>query len=133
MYPGAINLLNQDEIFWQRLIFLDMHSVPYYLTYQDRVRKIDWIPIDSPNFSSEDLVIKLCNFYNVKIDLSYQRKNLSDSTQQEICQTIEKLTGKGSAEMYLCLEPDMFLYADVCTGIAPYADSWESITWLKQK
>jgi len=131
MYPGTEKLLDQDSIFWKKLTSIDMHSVSYHLTYHDYVRKIDWIPIDSPHYKSEELVIKLCQFYKIDLNLSYNKKNTSSNAQKLIRQKIKDLTGDGSAELYLALEKDMFLYHDVCNSISPDSNVWDEISWLK--
>lgn len=131
MYPKTECLLDQPSIFWQKLACLDLHSVPYHLTYHGYVRKIDWIPIDNPNYTSEELVIKLCRYHNIDLRLSEQKKHVADEKKKSICQTISALTGNGSGELYLSLELDQYLYHEVTLKVDYQKDTWDLITWLR--
>jgi len=132
MYPETVSLLDQGERFWKNLLYLDIHSVPYHYTYHQYTRSIDWIPIDQ-NYPSEDLVIKLCQSHDIDINLLYNKLHESTVNKLEIYKKIINLTGNGSAELYLGIEPDMFLYNDVCARINPTGATWNEISWLKNQ
>ena len=131
MYPLTECLLDQPSIFLKKLAYLDFHSAPYHITYHGYERKIDWIPIDNPNFTSEELVLKLCHYYNIDLQLSRQKKHLADEKKSNIFKTISSLTGDGSGELHLSLAPDQHLYHDVNRKIEHWQDTWNRITWLK--
>jgi hypothetical protein len=130
MYPQHASLLNQHPDLFKSLLYLDPHSLPYWLTFHSIVRKIDWIPIDQ-NYKSEDLVIKLCESHDIDIKLSYNKVHTSSQEKNTMYEKILEATGNGSAALYLGLEPDMFLYNDIIMSISPREQSWEKITWLK--
>ena len=71
--------------FWAELPWLGLHSVPTSIKFGEYASKINWIPIDALDVTSEDLVKQLLFSHNIEItwyDNLYKRE--SDSYHVEI-------------------------------------------------
>jgi len=77
-------------------------------------------------------VYKLCEHYATPIELSANKIHTSSPEQKLLYGKIVTMTGKGSAELFLGLEPDMYLYSDVCRKIDPHGKNWTEISWLSE-
>lgn len=129
-------LLNQDSLFWGGVLYLDMHSVPYTLSYGKYCEEIDWIPLDlfgQPPDTSEKMLVSLLKKYNLEYQLPTERYHSSNTEKLEIYNIIKEKTGNGNFAMHLGLEDDINLYHRVCVGVRPWlaeSSSWDQVSWL---
>jgi len=130
MIPDLQGLLEITEI-WPKISYLDFHSTPYSLCYKNLCHKIDWIPIDHPEFKSEDLVKILLSDNNISLDWSTNDFHRSTDDKKEIYNKIKVLSGQCSGEVYMSLEDDIILYDNVCRSIQFYEKTWNDISWLR--
>ena len=129
MNPDFQNLLEIKEI-WPKISYLDFHSVPYSVCYKNLCDKIDWIPIDHPEFKSEVLVDILLSDNNISLDWSTNNFHQSTDLKKEIYSKIKVLSGQCSGEVYMSFEDDIILYDNVCRSMRFYEKKWKDISWL---
>ena len=124
-------LTNTNEKFWSNILYLDIHSLPYTLSYKDYLDKIDWIPIDQ-SYSCEDLFEKLMHDYGISINYkgAARWKKSSSLEQLEIYNTIKQLGGICSAHTFNIIEENNRFYTRVIENIQ-HKDSWEKCSWLQ--
>ena len=130
-------LLDCDFIFWGGVLYLDMHAVPYSISYGKYVDKIDWIPIDLNHQagSANNLLAVLLSNYNLQYEFPEFKEHESSQEKLKIYEMIKEKTKNGNFAMHLGLENDIELYHDVCTNIKPwliYNNIWKDISWLSQ-
>lgn len=130
MYPTHRALLEITEI-WPKISYFDYHSMPYSVSYKDYCGQIDWIPIDHPEFKSQDLVKILLRDNGVKFDWAVSDPHQSSDHKQQIYNKIKELSGTLSGEVFISLEQDLILYDNVCRSIQFCNKTWNSISWLK--
>ena len=125
------HLLGQNSDFWSMLLYLDLHSMPYTLSYGDFVNKIDWIPIDQ-TYSSDSLLEKLLNDYNITLNftnaLTFKRE--SSASKLKLYETIKQLSDPCSAETFILVNNDMILYEKVLANINVDGKTWKECSWL---
>ena len=124
------DLLEVTE-FWPMVSYLDFHSMPYTMTYKNFCNKIDWIPIDHPEFKSEHLVEILLRDNNISLDWSFTESHRSTDRKKEVYNKIKSLSGQCSGAVHISLEEDIKLYNSVCRSIQFYKKTWNEISWLK--
>ena len=105
--------------------------MPYTLTYKNFCDRIDWIPIDHPDFKSEDLVKIMLADKNVSLDWVTVKSNKSPDDKLEIYNQIKKFNSLASWEIYHVFEEDQILYDEVCRSIRFHEKTWNAISWLK--
>lgn len=125
----SLQALLENPEFWYRTSFLDYHSMPYTLTYRNFCDRIDWIPIDHPEFKSEDLVKIMLDDKNISLDWSTVKSNKSPEDKLEIYNKIKKFDSNW--EVYHIFEEDQILYDRVCCSIQFHEKTWNDISWLK--
>jgi len=116
---------------WPKISYLDFHSMPYSIIYKDFYNQIDWIPVDHPEFKSQDLVKILLRDNNVSLDWMCIDLHRSSEHKQEIYNKIKELSGTLSGEVLVSLEQDQILYDKVCRSIQYHEKTWNAISWLK--
>jgi hypothetical protein len=125
----SLQPLLENPDFWYRTSFLDYHSMPYTLTYRNFCDRIDWIPIDHPDFKSEDLVKIMLDDKNILIDWATVKSNKSLDDKIEIYNKIKKFDNNW--EVHHIFEEDQILYDKVCRSIQFHEKTWDNISWLK--
>ena len=132
-----LDLLQFDKIFWGGVLYLDMHAIPYNISYGKYIDKIDWIPIDCKNFD-KDIAVTMLKSLLAKYELHYEfplaKEHESSEDKLKIYQLIKEKTSNGNYAIHIGLESDINLYHRVCTKISPWlltTDPWPSISWLK--
>jgi hypothetical protein len=132
------DLLTQDSLFWGGTLYMDMHSVPYTLSYGNHCEQIDWIPLDSfgqPPDLSETMLCALLQHYGLNYELPSGREHVSNSAKIAIYDTIKQKTGNGNFAIHLGLSEDIDLYHRVCSGIRPWLitqEPWTAVSWLNK-
>ena len=128
-------LLDCDFIFWGGVLYLDMHSVPYSISYGKYVNKIDWIPIDlthQADIANNLLSVLLFN-YNLQYEFPKFKEHESSEEKLKIYEIIKEKTKNGNFALHLGLEDDVELYHNVCVKIKPWLifnNNWKDISWL---
>ena len=131
-------LLQFDKIFWGGVLYLDMHAIPYSISYGKYIDKIDWIPIDCKNFDKDlapTMLKSLLAMHGLHYKFPTAKEHESSEDKIKIYQTIKEKTGDGNYAIHIGLEDDIDLYHRVCTKISPWlltTDQWPNVSWLKQ-
>ena len=135
-FPKYMPLLDLDQQFWSNLLYLNEHSMPYTLSFHRHAYQIDWIPIDR-EYSSDRLLEKLVEKYNITLSGLYSdKKNVSSAKKLAVYEKIKALTAGGNFNLFMGIDPDIFLYNTVCKQINVEnlnTATWDEISWLRSK
>jgi len=134
-------LLDFEKDFWGNVLYLDVHSMPYNISYGKYIDRIDWIPIDCQNFApdlAKNMLSSLLSWHNTHCEFLPNREHKSTQEKLKIYETVKTKTEQGNFAMHLGLEDDVDLYRRVCAGISPGClnnpeKTWKDVSWLKQQ
>ena len=136
-------LLSQDRLFWGGVLYLDMHSIPYFTCYGERVNDIDWIPLDivldnkDSRIVTEELLSKmLFDRYQLQYTFPAKKEHTSSLEKIKIYKYLEEIIGHGNYAMHLGLTRDIELYHQVVTRTCTWkllTGSWDQdISWKRK-
>ena len=126
-------LNNLGKKFWEDHLTFGGHSIPITLYWPGYYDKIDWIPLDA-GVDSNRLLDKLLKSHAMTLDYSNTvETHVTEEYKQEVYEKIKKMVGNGSSTLQLMLSSDVDLYNNVLGRINLQGDSWDKISWLKNK
>lgn len=113
----------------------DYHSQPLVTTIgRDICYKIEWIPLDHPEFSGNQLTTIFLRDHGVSIDLNaFPMINISDKFKKDLFNKISKLKSD-NLSIQNWYEQDISLYESVLNSGRPTNwNSWHDLSWLERR
>lgn len=126
--PGFCNLL-QSAV-------LDIHSYPLSVTFGDRVNQIDWIPLDHPNISGDQITKKFLNDHGINVDhIDIPKINIADPNKKRLTNKIRTIISRQQIDHRLTYfyNLDYVLYYSVNENLQFHELnnlSWDQCSWL---
>jgi hypothetical protein len=111
-----LDLLDNPKfsLLWDTAVF-DLHSYPLFISFGDNINKINWILLDHPTISGNDLTVNFLN--NHRVDISKNDiliLNKSDNKRKRLIEKLKQLRqGHKLGSLTYFYDNDIVLYNKV--------------------